>query len=130
MMLRLPPITRSSYQQRPELALNFVRPQSENEGDDIENHMTAAEEEVVTETRSDSEDTVNEVGDRSGSWFDLWICAIHGSRCAIYGSLLHAGIHGSRRVAACAIYRFFTTNLPQSHIYELILLRQVALYDW
>ena len=53
------------------LALNFVRPQSENEGDDIENHMTAAEEEVVTETRSDSEDTVNEVGDRSGSWVDL-----------------------------------------------------------
>ena len=28
---------------------------------------------------------------------NLWICAIHGSRCAIYGSILCAGIHGSCR---------------------------------
>ena len=28
---------------------------------------------------------------------NLWICAIHGSRCAIYESILCAGIHGSRR---------------------------------
>ena len=35
---------------------------------------------------------------------NLWICAIHdGSCCAICGSLVCAGIHGSRRVAACAI---------------------------
>ena len=37
----------------------------------------------------------------------IWICKIHGSRCAIYGSILRAGIHGSRRLVACAIYRFF-----------------------
>lgn len=49
------------------LALNFVRQenvgqtsveQTQDVGDDIENHMTACEEEVVTETTSDSEDTV------------------------------------------------------------------------
>ena len=28
---------------------------------------------------------------------DLWICTIHGSRCAVYGSQVRAGIHGSRR---------------------------------
>ena len=38
---------------------------------------------------------------------NLWICAIHGLRCAIYGSLLCAGIRGLRRVVACAIYGFF-----------------------
>ena len=28
---------------------------------------------------------------------NLWICAIHGSRCAICGSILCVGIHGLRR---------------------------------
>ena len=28
---------------------------------------------------------------------NLWICEIHGSRCAIYGSLARAGIHGCLR---------------------------------
>ena len=40
---------------------------------------------------------------------NLWICAIHGSRCAICGSILCTGIHGLRRnlwiSIACAIYR-------------------------
>ena len=45
---------------------------------------------------------------------NLWICAIHESRCAIYGSILCAGIHGSRRNLwiALPIYRFFATTLP------------------
>ena len=37
---------------------------------------------------------------------NLWIWPIHGSRCAIYGSLLRAGIHGSRKVVACATCGF------------------------
>ena len=28
---------------------------------------------------------------------NLWICEIHGYRCAIYGSLASAGIHGCLR---------------------------------
>ena len=45
---------------------------------------------------------------------NLWICVIHGSRCAIYGSLLCAGIHESRRNLwiALPIYQFFATTLP------------------
>ena len=36
----------------------------------------------------------------------LWICKIHGSRCAMYGSLVRAGIHGSRRVRSTgSLYR-------------------------
>ena len=56
---------------------------------------------------------------------NLWICDIHGSRCAIYGSILCAEIHGLRRnlwIAQGSIYRFFILTLPQSHFYELILL--------
>ena len=43
---------------------------------------------------------------------NLWICAIHGWRCAIYGSILCTGIHGSRRNLwiALPIYRFFATS--------------------
>ena len=41
---------------------------------------------------------------------NLWICAIHGSRCAIRGSILCTGIHGLPRnlwiSIACAIYRY------------------------
>ncbi|KAK2181199.1 hypothetical protein NP493_407g05030 [Ridgeia piscesae] len=44
------------------LALNFVRQenveQTQDVGDDMENHMTACEEEVVTETTSESEDAI------------------------------------------------------------------------
>ena len=36
----------------------------------------------------------------------MWIWPIHGSCCAIYGSLLRAGIHGSRKVVACVICGF------------------------
>ena len=44
------------------------------------------------------------------------------------GSLTFVTIHGtdrrrrSRKVVACAIYRFLATTLPSSHFYELILL--------
>ena len=47
------------------LALNFVRQenveQTQDVGDDMENHMTACEEEVVTETTSESEDAITKV---------------------------------------------------------------------
>ena len=44
---------------------------------------------------------------------NLWICAIHGSCCAICGSLVRAGIHGSRsrRVVASAICRSNTVSV-------------------
>ena len=34
---------------------------------------------------------------------NLWICTIHGSRCKIYGFLVRAGIHGSRRNLCIAL---------------------------
>ena len=59
---------------------------------------------------------------------NLWICDIHGSACAICGSIGCAEIHGCLRILWIAqgsiyrSYRFFIPTLPQSHFYELILL--------
>ena len=56
---------------------------------------------------------------------NLWICDIHGSACAICGSIVCAEIHGCLRnlwIAQGSIYRFFIPPLPQFHFYELILL--------
>ena len=56
---------------------------------------------------------------------NLWICDIHGSRCAIYESLVRAGIHGClrnlwilRSRSTGSLYRPYL-NLT---FYELILL--------
>ena len=51
---------------------------------------------------------VDTVQERCYCGRNLWIGPIHGSRCAIYGSLglLRAGIYGSRKVVACAICGF------------------------
>ena len=42
---------------------------------------------------------------------NLWICEIHGSRCAIYGSLARAGIHGCLR-NLWILRRVRSTDLP------------------
>ena len=60
---------------------------------------------------------------------NLWICDIHGSACAIYGSIVCAEIHGYLRnlIGFCVggksfHYSFPSLALTYIHFYELILL--------
>ena len=44
------------------------------------------------------------------TWCNLWICTIHGSACTIYGSLVRAGIHGSRKSRLRNLWIFHDAN--------------------
>ena len=59
---------------------------------------------------------------------NMWICAIHGSHCAIYGSIVRAGIHGSRRVVASAICRS-TGYLQHFFFFSVILFPLLCGFD-
>ena len=56
---------------------------------------------------------------------NLWICDIHGSRCAIYGSIRCAEIHGLRRnlwIAQGSIYRSTgSLSRPSHHLLRTII---------
>ena len=60
---------------------------------------------------------------------NLWICAIHGSCCAICGSLVRAGIHGSRsrRVVASAICRSNGREVKPKIVFGFRMLKPVSL---
>ena len=69
---------------------------------------------------------------------NLWICKIHGSRCAIYGFLVRAEINGLRRNLWITQGRGLpSTDLPVLYpdltlisLLRINIARQVAVYDW